>query len=95
MLSHITAYDLIHWLGSLVLISSILSMLLPPVEWFSDWPKFQKFYDLFVKIVHKYAALNARSLAMSKIYGVDISKQAAVAEAAQSATTPSAEVKNG
>lgn len=94
-MSHITVVDLMHWLGELVLVSSILSMLLPPVEWFDGWPKFQKFYALFVKIVHKYAALNARSMAMSKIYGVDISKQTAVAEAAQAESPAPAEAKNG
>lgn len=39
---------------------SILSNFLPPIEVFADFPRFQKYYVLFVNLTHHYGALNFR-----------------------------------
>jgi hypothetical protein len=57
-------HDLIHLtynvVKEIVLWSSLLSILLPPIEFFNDYPKFQKGYTLLIKIVNRYGALNIR-----------------------------------
>ena len=68
-----TFAEVFHWLGDIVLVGSIISMLLPPIEFFVDYPKFQKYYGLILKLVHFYAALNLRTPMMQRLYGVDIS----------------------
>ena len=49
------------WLAQIVLWASVLALLLPRVDRFNDFPKFQKFYKTVVSIVSDYAALNIRS----------------------------------
>lgn len=39
---------------------SILSLLLPPVEQFQDFPRFQKRYTLCVSLIAHWGALNLR-----------------------------------
>jgi hypothetical protein len=50
----------LHYYMHFVFYASVLSNLLPPVEYFSAFPRFQKGYTVFVTIVHHYAALNFR-----------------------------------
>jgi hypothetical protein len=48
------------YLASFVTGCSLLSLLLPPVEFFDEFPRFQKFYRLFCKIIVKWGSLDVR-----------------------------------
>ncbi len=39
---------------------SLLSVLLPPVEYFADFPRLQRAYRLLIQLVSRYGALNLR-----------------------------------
>ena len=51
-----------------VFCSSVASLLLPPIETFKDFPRFQKFYGVLVTIVVRWAALNLRNTLYSKYF---------------------------
>ena len=60
-------YDIV---SGIVVGASVLYTILPPVENFVQWPKFQSGYG-FVLIFLKAFAVNGRT-AVSKLYGTDI-----------------------
>jgi hypothetical protein len=60
-------YDIV---CGIVVGASVLYMVLPPVESFAQWPKFQSAYS-FALIFLKALAVNGRT-AVSKLYGTDI-----------------------
>lgn len=43
-----------------VFYASIISIFLPPIEMFDDYPRFQKHYKLVISIIGTWAALNLR-----------------------------------
>lgn len=45
--------------------SSLIYLLLPSIETFKDYPKFQKAYGVFVAIIVKWASLNIRNVLYS------------------------------
>lgn len=49
----------IHIILRIIVIASVVHIFLPPYDVFNDFPKFQKYYKLFVSVVG-YIALNAR-----------------------------------
>lgn len=59
-----TSQDIVYyaWLGltNLVTICSILSLMLPAVEDFNDFPRFQKWYRLVCKLIIKWGSLDLR-----------------------------------
>ncbi len=48
------------YLSSLVTGCSLASLLLPPIEYFDEFPRFQPYYRLFCKIVVKWGSLDLR-----------------------------------
>lgn len=44
-----------------VFICSVLSLILPPVEFFEEFPRFQAYYRLFGKFLKYWGNLNFRS----------------------------------
>lgn len=57
------------WVGrwvQFVFACSILSNVLPPIEDFKDFPRFQKFYALLVNVVYHYGAMNFRGKMVQK-----------------------------
>lgn len=56
----ISAWQVWVWLSSFVTGCSILSLFLPAVEDFNDFPRFQPYYRLFCKVVIKWGSLDLR-----------------------------------
>lgn len=56
----ITLAQLFDWVARAVLVCSALSLILPAVEDFDEFPRFQKYYRLFCKIVVKWGSLDLR-----------------------------------
>ena len=50
------------WAEHVVVISSVLSILLPPIETFSQFPVFQKWYGMAVIVITRWASLNLRNV---------------------------------
>jgi hypothetical protein len=50
-----------HFSEHLVVISSILSILLPPIETFEHFPRFQRAYSLLVITITRWTSLNLRN----------------------------------
>jgi hypothetical protein len=76
-LSSITFAQWWAFLTSFVTVNSVLYSILPPVESFSAYPRFQGFYG-FLLIWLKAFGINLRT-ALSKVYGNDISATSNVA----------------
>lgn len=49
----------LHIVLRVIVVSSVVHIFLPPYDVFNDFPRFQKYYKLFVAVVG-YVALNAR-----------------------------------
>lgn len=64
--------QIIHVALRVIVVASIVHVFLPSYETFDGFPRFQKYYKLFVAIV-AWIALNARGQ-MMKLYGVDTGK---------------------
>ena len=62
-------HQIFDWIFRFVVIASIISWLMPPIETFDGFPRFQKFYVLIVRIVSQYASLNLRGK-MLELYKV-------------------------
>ena len=56
----ITLFDFIDYMGRWVLLNSVLSILLPPVEFFDDYPRFQKLYRTVCKFIKYFGNLDLR-----------------------------------
>lgn len=59
-MTEISLSDALIYLSMFVTGCSILSLILPPVEFFDDFPRFQKYYRLFCKIIVKWGSLDLR-----------------------------------
>ena len=59
-LSTMTLGDFLQLWGNIIAIGSILSIFLPPIEWFNDFPRFQRGYRMLIVVVNHYLALNLR-----------------------------------
>lgn len=57
----ITLSQVVDGIARWVLGCSIASIILPPVEFFDDFPRFQKWYRLFCKFVKYFGALDFRA----------------------------------
>lgn len=55
-----TLHELFDWLTRIVFGCSILSLMLPAVEDFNEFPRFQPYYRLFCKVVIKWGSLDFR-----------------------------------
>lgn len=67
-----TTHDIFDYAAGLVLVSSILSNLLPPWEWFDKWPRFQAIYKIIVMMIARWGAANLRA----KVYPeISVEKQ--------------------
>lgn len=61
-LGSITLVQVFHWLSAFVLVCSVLGSLLPPYEYFAQWPKFQSVYRVLTMIIARWGAINVKSL---------------------------------
>ncbi len=56
----ITIMQLLDWAGRWVLFFSVLSIILPPVEFFDEVPRFQKWYRFICKFIKYFGSLDVR-----------------------------------
>ena len=61
-----TLGDLFDILSKWVFVCSMLSIVLPPVEFFEKYPKFQDGYRLFCKLLKYFGALDFRGKIISQ-----------------------------
>lgn len=47
---------------------SVFSLMLPPIETFKDFPRFQKYYSVFIVIVTRWGSINFRNTLYSKYF---------------------------
>lgn len=61
----LTLTQLFDFVSKWVFVFSIINILLPPVEFFDDFPKAKKVYELIVHLVRHYGALDFRGKLMA------------------------------
>lgn len=59
-MDEITLHELIDLLSRWVLLFTLLSILLPPVEFFEEFPRFQRWYRLGCKLIKYFGSLDWR-----------------------------------
>jgi len=50
----------LHYFAHYVFYTSMISLLLPPIEMFDNFPRFQKYYTVVVNLMQYYGAQNWR-----------------------------------
>ena len=66
VMGSLTINDLFDIVAKWVFVFSIINILLPPIEFFNDFPKVQKVYSFIVHIVKYYGALDFRGKVMAQ-----------------------------
>lgn len=59
-MAEVSLLSVVDWAARIVFACSLLSLLLPAVEDFNEFPGFQRYYRLFCKIILKWGSLDLR-----------------------------------